>query len=76
MRRFIAALTVHKMSFLIWANPGLFLIYFRPFLIPIIISIIQIENSVDCVHGIQTRGCKMVGADETTELPLMTALKH
>ena len=29
---------------------------------------LQIEKSVDGVFGIQTRGCRMVGADETTEL--------
>ena len=27
-----------------WADPGLFLVYFRPFLIPTPISIIQIEK--------------------------------
>ena len=49
-----------------WANPGLFFVYFRPFLITI--SIIQIEKSIDGVHGIWTRGCRMAGADKTTEL--------
>ena len=49
-----------------WANPGLFFVYFRPFLITI--SIIQIEKSIDGVLMIQTRGRRMVGADETTEL--------
>ena len=39
---------------------------FRHFLITI--SIIQIEKSVDGVHGIRTRGRRMVGADETMEL--------
>ena len=34
----------------------------------ITISIIQIEKSVDGVLGIRTRGRRMVGADETTEL--------
>ena len=43
-----------------------FVFYFRPFLVTI--SIIKIETSVDGVHGIQTRGCRMVGADETMEL--------
>ena len=43
-------------------------VYFRPFLIPITISIIQIEKSVDGVLGIRTRGRRMVGKDETTEL--------
>ena len=40
-------------------------VYFCPF--PITISI-QIEKSVDGVLGIRTRGRRMVGADETTEL--------
>ena len=44
----------------------IFFIFFRPFLVTI--SIIQIEKSVDGVHGILTRGCRMVGADETMEL--------
>ena len=30
------------------------------------ISIIPIENSIDGVLGIQTRGRRMVGADKTT----------
>ena len=47
------------------ANPGLFLVYFHPFLDTISI---QIEKNVDGVLGIRTRGRKMVGADETTEL--------
>ena len=41
-------------------------VYFRDFLNTI--SIIQIEKSVDGVLGIRTRGCRMVGADQTTEL--------
>ena len=41
-------------------------VYFRYFLDTI--SIIQIEKSVDGVLGNQTRGCRMVGADETNEL--------
>ena len=41
-------------------------VYFCYFLI--IISIIQIEKSVDGMLGIRTRGRRMVGADETTEL--------
>ena len=40
-------------------------VYFRSF--RIIISI-QIEKSIDGVLGIRTRGRRMVGADETTEL--------
>ena len=48
----------------IWANPVLF-----PFLISKSITIsIQINKNVDGVHGIRTQGCRMVGADETTEL--------
>ena len=41
-------------------------VYFRYFLDTF--SVIQIEKCVDGVLGIQTRGCRMVGADETTEL--------
>ena len=41
-------------------------VYFLPFLITI--SIIQIEKSVDGVPGIQTRGRRNVGTDETSEL--------
>ena len=41
-------------------------VYFRYFLITI--SIIQIEKSIDGVLGIQTRGHRTVGTDETTEL--------
>ena len=40
-------------------------VYFRSFLITISM---QIEKSVDSVLGIRTRGCRMVGADETMEL--------
>ena len=50
-----------------WANPGLFFVYFRPYLITI--SIIQIKKSVDVVLEIRTRGGRMVGADETMERP-------
>ena len=39
--------------------------YFRLFLVTI--SIIHIAKSVDGVLGIQTRGCRMGGADKTTE---------
>ena len=49
-----------------WANIGLFPVYFRPFLITT--STIQIENSLDGVIGIRTRGCRMVGANDTMEL--------
>ena len=41
-------------------------IYFLLFLITI--SIIQIEKRVDGVLGIRTRGRRMVGADETTDI--------
>ena len=41
-------------------------VYFCHFLDTI--SIIQIEKSVDGVLGIQTRGRRMVGADETMEV--------
>ena len=41
-------------------------VYFCPFLITI--SIIQIEKSIDGVHGIRTYGCRMVGAVETIKL--------
>ena len=50
------------------AKPGLFFVYFRPFLIQITISTIQIEKSIDGVLAIRTRGRRMVGTDETTEL--------
>ena len=49
----------------IWANLGLFFVYFRPFHIT---NQLQIEKSIDGVLGIRTRGHRMVGADETTEL--------
>ena len=39
---------------------------FCPFLITI--SIIQIEKGIDGVLGMQTRGRRMVGADDTKEL--------
>ena len=40
-------------------------VYFHSILVTISI---QIEKSIDGVLGIQTRGCRMVGVDETTEL--------
>ena len=46
-----------------WANPSLFLFIFDIFSLQF-----QIEKSVDGVLGIWTRGCRMVGADEITEL--------
>ena len=45
---------------------GPLFVYFRPFLIKILT--IQIEKSVDDVLGIRTGGCRLVVADETTEL--------
>ena len=47
-------------------------VYFRHFLDTI--SIMQIEKSVNGVLGIQTRGHRMVGVDETTELWWPTCL--
>ena len=38
------------------------IVYFRPFLVTV--SIIQIEKSLDGVLGIQTWGCRIVGADK------------
>ena len=55
-----------RYSFKKWANPCLFFVYFRPFLITIPIR--QIEKGVDGVLGIRTQGCRMVVADETIEL--------
>ena len=49
-----------------WAYHGLFLVYYRPFLITI--SIIQIEKSIDGVLGVQTHGRMMVGALDYKEL--------
>ena len=48
-----------------WANPASF-VYFRPFLIAIAITVsistIQIEESIDSLLGIRTRGRRIVGA--------------
>ena len=52
-------------SFLNGPIPASF-VYFRYFLDTI--SIIQTEKSVDGLLGIQTRGRRMVGTDDTTEL--------
>ena len=52
-------------NFLKWANPGIFIAYFRPFLIAS--STIQIIKSIDGALGIRTRDRRRVGADETTE---------
>ena len=43
--------------------PASFVYFRRPLLITI--SIVQIEKSIDGVLGIQTRGRRMVGADNT-----------
>ena len=50
----------------ILANPGLFFVYLRPFLVPI--STIEMEKIIDGVLGIWTWGPSMVSADKTTEL--------
>ena len=47
------------------ANPGLFLFIFVLFTLQFQH---KLKKSVDGVLGIRTRGCRMVGADETTEL--------
>ena len=49
----------------IFANPGLFFAYFRPFTSQFSY---KLKKNIDGVIGIQTRGRRMVGADETTEL--------
>ena len=52
-------------SFFKWVNPGLFFVLFLFF------SCYNFNTnwkSVDGVLGIRTRGRRMVGADETTEL--------
>ena len=51
-----------KGSFLNIRQSRSIFVYFRPFPIPITISIIRIEKSVDGVLGIRTQGCSMVGA--------------
>ena len=43
-------------------------VYFRSFHIPIQMTIIQFEKTIDGVLGTQTRGGWMEGADESTEL--------
>ena len=64
---FVASDDFTKLSVLI-NFPGLFLIYFRSFLF----------KSVDAMLGIRTRGRRMVGADESTELwrPLFSFFSH
>ena len=48
-----------------WANPGLYLFIFVLFTLQFQY---KLKKSVDGVLGIRTRGRRMVGADETTEL--------
>ena len=50
-----------------WANPGLFSFIFVLFTLQFKWQI-QIEKSIDNVLGTWTRGGKMEGADESTEL--------
>ena len=63
-----------EIQFLIFVNVREFrslFVYFRPLLIPITITVSKWTTywkRVDCVLGIRTRGCKLVGADEITEL--------
>ena len=52
--------------FLIWANPGHFLVYFRPFLIPISIPISTIK--IEWCAWDSNPGRWMLSVDETTEL--------
>ena len=65
--------------FLIWANLGIFFIYFRHFLFPptitVSISTTRMEKSVDGVLGIRTCGRRMVGADKTMDLWLPPSLQ-
>ena len=58
-----------------WANPGLFLCFFSSF--QHLTIQIQIDKSVDGVLGIQTRGSRTEGPDESTKLrwqPLFSML--
>ena len=57
-------ITKREYIFLNGPIPASFFAYCRPFLI----TIIQIENSVDGVLGIRTQGRRMVDVDKTTEL--------
>ena len=63
----LRALPQHNIFFLNMGQSRPLFVYFRSFLIPITISIIQIEKSIDVVLGIRTRGRRMEGKDETTE---------
>ena len=56
----------YKRSILKMGQSRPLFVYSRYFLDTI--SIIQIEKSIDGVLGTRTRGRRMVGADETTEL--------
>ena len=70
--------TFLRCSFLIWANLGIFFIYFRHFLFPptitVSISTTRMEKSVDGVLGIRTCGRCVVGADKTMDLWLPPSL--
>ena len=61
-----------KIEFFNRVNSGLFLLIFRPFLIPntitLSISSIRIKVSIDGLFGIRTQGRRTVVADETLEL--------
>ena len=49
-----------------WANPGLFFLNFVLFSLQF--QYYKLKKSIDGVLGIQTRGRRMVGSDDTTEL--------
>ena len=58
--------SIHTLSFLKYGPiPASFFVYFHSFHIT---NQLQIEKSIDGVLGIRTRGRRIVGADETTEL--------
>ena len=48
---------------------GPLFVYFLPSIVTILI--IETEKSIDSMLGVQTRGCRMVGAEETTKLCLL-----
>ena len=54
----------YRNLFLKMGNPGLFFI----FVLFSLQFLYKLKKSVDGVLGIRTRGSRMVGADETTEL--------
>ena len=53
-----------------WPNPASFSVYFRLF------NMIQIDKSIDGVLGIRTRGGRMEGVDESTELRVDVCFNH